>query len=333
MKKSRFINKIYPIAFAAATVVFAGCGSIFDDLEPCDEGVRLKFVYDYNMEFADAFAQQADCLTVVFYDTDGRYVASSTAASDDVKNPSYRMDVDLSPGTYNLFAYGGLVCDEASYNFSTRASEVSMPMHKVSLRENLNTHGTIAAHLHPHFYGARQITVEEGSMQIREYTVEMMKNTNSVRVLLQQAGGEQLNSDDFDFSIDADNLSYNHQNRPQSESPAKYEPWTRGNANLGENSTGVSVAFAEMSLGRLMSDSRARLRVTRRADGHTVVDIPLVDYLLLLKSDLYSQMPAQEYLDRENRWSMIFLLDTNGSWVADQIVINDWIIKLHNVDI
>lgn len=330
MKKSNIFKSL---ALAAATVVFAGCGSIFDELDPCAEGVRLKFVYDYNMEFADAFSQQADCLTVVFYNKEGQYVATSTASQGDVKNPDYRMDVELPAGTYTLFAYGGLVCDESSYNFTTRASDVSMSMHRVSLRDVLNNRGTIAANLHPHFYGSRDITVEEGAMRLQEHTVDMMKNTNSVRVLLQQAGGHPLNSEDFDFSIDADNLSYNHKNFPQREAAAKYEPWTRGNANIGDDSSGVSVAFAEMSLGRLMSDSNARLRITRRSDNHTLVDIPLVDYLLLLKSDLYAAMPSQEYLDRENRWSMIFLLDTNGSWVADQIVINDWIIKLHNVDI
>ena len=43
--------------------------------------------------------------------------------------------------------------------------------------------------------------------------------------------------------------------------------------------------------------------MTRKEDGANVIDIPLIRYLLLLKSDLYAQMPSQEFLDRESEWS------------------------------
>ena len=44
---------------ALQMITLAACDSfIYNDLALCDEGLRLRFVYDYNMEFANAFPWQ-----------------------------------------------------------------------------------------------------------------------------------------------------------------------------------------------------------------------------------------------------------------------------------
>ena len=45
------ISSIIPAAFAVAGMVsLASCDAIiYEDLDPCDEGLRLRLVYDYNM--------------------------------------------------------------------------------------------------------------------------------------------------------------------------------------------------------------------------------------------------------------------------------------------
>ena len=48
-----------------------------------------------------------------------------------------------------------------------------------------------------------------------------------------------------------------------------------------------------------------KLSVRRQADGVEIITIPLINYLLILKSDLYASMDSQEFLDRESEWSMI----------------------------
>ena len=78
------IRRILSRTFAAAAIAFAAvaglssCGAIKDDLPPCPEGVTLRFVFDYNMEFANAFPSQVDCLTLLVYDNEGKYVTSRT---------------------------------------------------------------------------------------------------------------------------------------------------------------------------------------------------------------------------------------------------------------
>ena len=57
-----------------------------------------------------------------------------------------------------------------------------------------------------------------------------------------------------------------------------------------------------------MTGNAPRL-IVRRKDGDgtkagdaTIVDIPLNNYLLRLRSDLYAEMEDQEFLDRESEW-------------------------------
>ena len=114
------ITSIICTAFIAVqAITFASCNSVFyDDLEPCDEGLRLRFVYDYNMEFANAFPSQVDCLTLLVYDKDGKYLATQTVTDPELlSDEDWRMTLDLTPGTYQLMAYGGMACSETSFAF------------------------------------------------------------------------------------------------------------------------------------------------------------------------------------------------------------------------
>ncbi len=61
-----------------------------------------------------------------------------------------------------------------------------------------------------------------------------------------------------------------------------------------------------------------------------VVSIPLVNYLLLLKSEKYARMQSQEYLDRELSWDMIFFLDSDNTWMKTHILINNWVVRLND---
>lgn len=72
------VLRLIGAACGAALMIAAlpACESIYEELEPCPHGVSLRFVYDYNMEYADAFPKQVDCLTLLIYDDNDRYVAA-----------------------------------------------------------------------------------------------------------------------------------------------------------------------------------------------------------------------------------------------------------------
>ena len=92
------------------------------------------------------------------------------------------------------------------------------------------------------------------------------------------------------------------------------------------------MAYAEFSLCRLMADNDPYLLITRSSDNHKVVSLPLINYLLAQKSEVYAKMPAQEYLDREHDWAMTFFLDSNRTWLYVEILVGNWVVRINNID-
>ncbi len=317
-----------------AVVSFTSCGFIHDDdLEPCPHGLLLRFVYDYNMEYANAFPSKVDCLTLYIYDEAGNYVTTRTETTEVLGDENYRMSIDLEAGKYRFVAYGGLACADHSFSVvnepgtAAALSGLSVLMQHDEFSSDKALHGL--------FYGALDITVKEGEVQ--EETLYMMKNTNNIRIILQQMNGQPVSDDDFTFRIvNDDNTLFAHDNSLVKNGAVTYLPWAQGQRTVGDaggEASQVTVAYAEFSTSRLTVGNRPRLVICNKQNGSEVVNIPLNDYLLLLKSDLYADMGDQEFLDRESEWSMIFFLDEDHLWLNAHIIINDWVVRLNNVSI
>lgn len=335
------IRRILSRTFAAAAISFAAvaglssCGAIKDDLPPCPEGVTLRFVFDYNMEFANAFPSQVDCLTLLVYDNEGKYVTSRTETSSVLADENWRMTVDLPAGkTYTFVAYGGLACQDASFHFVSQPADGSLQSLQVGM--NADCIGADpGVNLHQLFYGNLNLAVPANATDYTEGTVYMMRDTNSIRILLQNLDGSPVKAEDFSFALTADNtLLSGADNAVIPAGTTTYSPWAVGQAGVGtvEDGTDAVLAFAEFSTSRLIAESGARLEITNAVSGEKVLSVPIVNYLLLLKSMQYENMGAQEYLDREHRWNVILFLD-NGRWIDTRIVINDWIVRLNNAEL
>jgi len=91
--KRDLILRLAGTAWAVLMLVsLSSCEKIYDDLEACPHGVALRFVYDYNMEYANAFPKQVDCMTLYVYDKENRYVATHVVTAD-----SLPVSADLAP--------------------------------------------------------------------------------------------------------------------------------------------------------------------------------------------------------------------------------------------
>ena len=68
----------------------------------------------------------------------------------------------------------------------------------------------------------------------------MMKNTNNIRIVLQQLEGGTVNADDFDFEITDNNSLFNYDNDLLTGGipTVTYTPWTKGQAQTGVTHTG-----------------------------------------------------------------------------------------------
>lgn len=313
-------------------MMFTSCEYIHEDLMPCERGVSLRFVYDYNMEYANAFPSKVHCLTLYIYDGEGNYVGTRVEKTDVLKDENYRMKIDLEPGDYSMVAYGGVACDDRSFTVIDEPSDAADKLTALSVQMSHNEL-TSDKLLHDFFYGKLDVTVEENNY--KDETVYMMKNTNNIRIILQQMNGMPVSDKDFTFRIvNDDNTLFAHDNSLIENGAVTYMPWAQGQRTVGDGEEGtgkVTVAYAEFSTSRLTVGNHPRLVIANNETGEDVLNIPLNDYLLLLKSDRYADMTDQEYLDRENEWSMIFFLDKNHLWVDAQIIINDWVVRLNNV--
>lgn len=337
--KRNIISRLTGVAFCAASVglTFSSCERIYDDLAPCGHGVSLRFVYDYNMLYANAFPASVDCLTLYVYDEDGKYVDTRVVTGPELQDEDYRMILELEEGTYHFVAYGGLACEEST--FSLHQEPASGSIHTdLSVEINHDRVNSVVAEerrLHNLYWGELTLDAKE---LYNEGTVKMMKNTNNIRIVLQHVDGEPVHADDFEFSITDDNTLFRYDNDLISNGEVTYLPWTSGDVAIQDNDTregtdqAATVAYSEFSTSRIMRKNSPRLVIKTKVDGKEVLDIPLDEYLLLLKSELYDKMDAQEYLDRESSWSMVFFLGGGMHWIDTHIKINNWVVRINKAE-
>ena len=335
-KQSIWISTLIFCALLISSAMTSCDNVIYDGLDPCPQGVRLRFVYDYNMEFANSFHKKVDCVTLYVYDEKGNYLKTITETTDVLADENYRMTLDFEPGHYRLVAYGGLACEEHSFSVADEPSRQASAYTDLQVRMD---EGELGTKLHDFYYGMQDVEIRSTDTDYVEKTLNMMKNTNNIRIVLQQLDGEPVDDKDFSFFITDDNTLFAYDNMLKPNGTVTYTPWVKGQAStgviVGENGVEeqeVIVAFAELSTSRLMTHTSPRLIIKRNDTGADIVNIPLNNYLLLLKSMQYADMGSQEFLDRESDWSMIFFLDHGHRWINTYFVINDWVVRINETE-
>lgn len=343
--KSKHLILTIGAAIAAASMVIlsTSCNALYEDLPECDPSTAtLRFVYDYNMERANAFHKQVDCLTLYIFDEEGNYVATRTERSaEQLGDEDYRMVIVLPEGNYHAVAYGGMECDKGSFRHPA-STDVTRGLSdlRVELHPDCLTDDTRRA-LHNHYHGSVDFAISANENTAA--TVEMMRNTNSVQVALQHVHGSPIDVSDFDFSISDDNTLFDADNKLIPAGEIAYLPYEQLNFTTGTAEgraddgaiTEVRAAVARFHTSRLYKQkpTSPTLLVTRHSDGSTVLRLPIINYMLMFKEnhDATSPMSDQEYLDRENSWRFVFFLnDSDNSWISTKIVVNDWHVVINN---
>lgn len=187
------------------------------------------------MEFANAFPRQVDCLTLYIYDDKDNYVDTRIVTGTELQDEDYRMTLDLEKGNYHFVAYGGLACDKSSFSLLQAPAaggkwtdlRTTMDADCLTVPERRN--------LHDMFWG--QLTLATADLY-SEGTVKMMKNTNSIRIVLQHVDGTPVKADDFDFEIIDDNTLFNYDNDLLPNGDVTYIPWAKGQAQTGVSIVG-----------------------------------------------------------------------------------------------
>ena len=324
------------------------CGSILDEEDvDCSVEYRVKFKYDYNMKYADAFSREVGTVTLYAFDDNGKLVYQKTEEGDVLGEDGYTMKVDLEPGDYHLITWAGLN-NEASFSVplvtagESSMDELQCKMDRMYSRAEDGT-AIVNSKLSSLWHGevTKQSFSRAATSQV--VTVPLVKNTNNVRVVLQHLSGGAVDKDKFVFTITDTNGSMDWDNTLLPDEPVTYYAWhtdagevdmdTQPEENQAASRATFSAAIAELTVPRLVKGQETRLTVTNKVTGKAVFSIPLIDYALLVKGFYNRDMDDQEYLDRQDVYDMVFFLDEGDRWLDAYIYINSWKVVLQNSEL
>ena len=330
----QYIKAFGGLMIALACISTTSCDRLHEDLQPCISGVKLRFIDEMTLDEGNIVYSQVDHITLLIYDEDGKYLMTRSADMDDVRNENWRMEINLPAGYYRMLAYGDVDYQESSFSFVTPPK--STPMQDLELRLDPRftspDNDKPITHL---YYGALNLDIPEPGIDtgLTEATVRMMRDTNDIRILLANADGKPTDEADFEFNIITDNTVMNYQNDLVPAGLSTYWPWVRGNAEMGmlDSEEPAVVSYAELSIARLVVGNPTTLLITRKSDGKEVVKIPLINLLMLYKSERFASWDSQRFLDSESRWVVTFFLTGDDVWLQTKIVVNDWVVRINDI--
>lgn len=342
-------------AAAISLLGLVSCDSVIYDYEgDCEVYYRLKFRYDMNLKFADAFAHEVKSVRLYAFDAQNKLVWQGSERGDALASGNYVMTLPLAPGKYRLVAWCGLG-DEESFLLPD-ASPSCRPEDLHCRMRCLPEQGTQPAlsddDLKPLFHGMLDVELpvnDDGGEYL--YEMPLTKDTNVFRVILQHLSGEDIAPKDFKFSIEDDNGWLDYDNRMLKPASVVYEPWAIHSGQAGVETNGlqpdmaegraitmVNTVMAEMTVSRLFmrdwtKQPKPMLKIRASEDDRLIASVPIIDYALMLKGEHHRHMDDQEYLDRADEYNMTFFLDENDRWVSVVIQILSWRLVINNTDL
>lgn len=330
----------FGLSVVAASLSSCHDNPVFDYEGDCDPHYFLQFVFDRNMHYndqngigADAFPAQVNSVDVYFFNPEtGEYVAHYADKGEALRQQGYRLPVDVNPGEYDIIAWCGLADNDGHFSIPETINHNSEL--KCRMDRKVDEQGIVYSdtYLNAVFHGriSHDFPDKEGE---HIATVYLTKDTNYIQLALQHRSGA-LDAERFSITIDDANGHMAHDNSLLKDDDIQYRPWSQrgGVVDMGdvtkaeEIDNGTGFLVAELATSRLMADRKPYITVTDQETGEPVFRLALVDYLLMMKSDRYSRMDSQEYLDREDEYSIMVFLENkdNEGWFAAQIVINGW---------
>lgn len=311
MKLKSLLRHIAMWFVLIGSLIMTSCDSFNEDLPECR--LFVKFKYDYNMEFADAFHSQVDKVELYVFDKDGKFLFKQAEEGSTLGTGSYLMEVKLPVGQYQFMAWAGA---HDSYDITSLQAGVSSI---ADLKLQLKREETliIDKELEPLWYGEINNVDFTGTTDQTEI-INLIKDTNKVRFVFQGSNEDSWGVDvnAYTYEIIESNGYLAHDNSLLGDDNLSFRPYHIEQKNL-------AAGIVELNTMRFLANRNARFVVTEKATGKKVFNINLTDFLVMTKIEGHN-MSAQEYLDRESEYKIVFFFADNDPWLVLQININGW---------
>lgn len=334
MKRAQIFRRwMAALSMVAIVAMSASCTRklIFEYEGDCGVYYNIRFKYDYNIKFANAFANEVNSVALYVFDQSQTLVNTIvTTDKEELSKDNFEIQLELTPGHYTLLSWSGLM-NEESFDLLPEAEIGKTTLQEMKVRMH-RTNAVQQSDLKPLYHGMLSLDVTDQPGTYTQ-TISLMKNTNVIRLLLHEMSGHPMSSDQFAFEITDKNGLYNYDNSRLDDEAITYKPWHTDSifaqTEEASRATAINAVLAELTIGRMSADSSPILTVKSTQTGATVLRIPIADYALLVKGNYRAGMGDQEYLDRQDEYSMTFFLE-EGEWVSSMIMINSWRVVIND---
>lgn len=328
-------GKITALLLAIIMTGLSSCNSLVYDTGQGDCEVAVRFRYSYNMKYADAFPNEVHSVTMFVFDpVTGAFVTKASDSGAHLDDKYFMTIPGLNKGSYDLIAWCGLEDGGFSVNDPATKEELLCTMHTLT-KASAYIDTDPGALYYGYAENVKLDILPPGS--VNTVVIDLIKNTNNIKVMLQALNtNAQLVPEEYDFVIYDNNAVMDWKDTvPKGASDLEYHPWDKrqGTVEYDDNNTYLTAAIAEFTTNRLFADSgkKVMLSVIDKTTNTKVINIPIVDYFLMVKGNYNRNMTDQEYLDRQDDYQITFFLDNTRGWsLAAGIYINGWHIVLQN---
>ncbi len=300
------------------------CTWVKDDRDDCPSGFWLQLHYSYNILDVDAAQKYVKEVSVYVYDASGNYVKRIDASQALLEANGHRVQVEgLPEGDYHFLVWSGA----GSADYSLNGASDSIPAFRLSLAAKNES----SKELTDLYYGLLEKTHFSGDYAVHD--VYMMKNTNKLACLVVAPQSvKELKAEDFTMTLVSANDTVDAYNKLRSSQAVTYKPYLRDVVTINDADYGElkGVRFGLSTL-RMMTDTDCRLIMTN-SEGSNIFNISLpecIGTLGTLHTQLGRTLSVQEYLDRQDFYTIIFYLSEDASALLEMRV-NSWRVRNYN---
>lgn len=291
----------------ASMLCMASCDSIREDLPRCE--LWLEFVFDYNMEYADAFNPQVKSVDVLVFDSDDKLLFTKSAEVAALVGGS-RMSLtdELDFGSYKVLTVGSL---SDRFRLSDNAGNKLVPgtttLQQVIVSLKRETGGVNFEFQHLYFGEVVEVDHLPSNTNHKIYPVNLIRDTNRFNLALMGYEENKVDGTQYTFEIQApENAVYSWENEPTGQGPITYVPYYTGPGEISD-----VVMSARLNTMRLLNRSGWDYKFIIR-DANTEAEVWSYNLMTLLSIarpvSRYdgTELPFQEYLDRQSEWNLVF---------------------------
>lgn len=314
------------LALLICAVSALSCTWVQDDTDDCPYGFWLKLHYAYNILDVDAAIKYIMDAYIYIYDADGNYVKRIYATQEQLAASDYRVRVDgLTEGDYHFVVWSGM----GSSHYAVTGDTQAISDFRLSLVTNGGSTDTMLSSL---YHGI--LTGVHYDDAYAQHDVELTKNTNQLACVVVPVTEENvLSTEEYTMKVVSANGVMDAHNRLVADTETTYNAFAEESVTINDADYGELHGLKYgISTLRLMADRDSRIVFEKKSTGQTLLNVSLPEYIGMIGSlytNLGRPLTVQEYLDRQDFYTIVFYLSADLDQLL-QLQVNSWRLRAVN---